>query len=474
MTLVAKRKPCDIDVSFKINTDIFCIKLSQLRILFTTMVTWNKYILHNTNKGTKVINTFSILLIMVFSYFVIIVQCDHQHLEVDKSSIMIQDNKISIPRISIDDLVDLTQIKENKKRDRFDILKDEGGKYGVFAITDIGIDYKEALEEFYKNAPTCFDQLSHNHKNSNIPKEVQLPDGSTRRTFATENKEYPDCLQMTLISKVFDDIDKHIATLLTKLSDNQELVYTPNDNTEESILLQDAPIKDHIHVYTKHNYHQKEFKGTMEKDQHNNDDHGDDNHLVPFHVDNGIYLLLTPFPNHGLEVELSNGKKVSTKDVDSESVLVLMGRGLTDWLLQVDEKRSIYHATPHGVPSLKHSDISSRSVYARMKVAPASAIPTLTKSAPSKRLKLKTFENIFMEMSSQEIGAGSDLCSVDLEDGSGHVQKRNSNDTWTNALNTLCEAGEEYCWMSCRPLPSKCPSKEKAKCYSAEKNITCG
>ena len=113
MTLVAKRKPCDIDVSFKINTDIFCIKLSQLRILFTTMVTWNKYILHNTNKGTKVINTFSILLIMFFSYFVIIVQCDHQHLEVDKSSIMIQDNKISIPRISIDDLVDLTQIKEN-------------------------------------------------------------------------------------------------------------------------------------------------------------------------------------------------------------------------------------------------------------------------------------------------------------------------------------------------------------------------
>ena len=253
--------------------------------------------MHYTNHSTKVINTLNVLLIMVFSYFVISVQCEHQHLEVDESSIIIHDNKISIPRISIDHLVELTEMRESQRMDRFDILKDEGGKYSVFAITDIGTDYKEALEEFYKNAPTCFEQLSHNDKNLNIPKEVQLPDGSTRRTFATEIKDYPDCLQMTLISKVYDDIDKHISTLLTKLSDNQELVYTTSDNTKESVLLQDAPIKDHIHVYTKHNHHQKEFKGTMEKDQHKNDDHGDDNHLVPFHVDNGIYLLLTPFPN---------------------------------------------------------------------------------------------------------------------------------------------------------------------------------
>ena len=431
--------------------------------------------MHNTNKCTKLINTSSILLIMVFSYFVIrVVQCDHQHREVDESSITVHDNKMSIPRISIDHLVELTQMKEAQRLDRFDILKDEGGKYSVFAITDIGTDYKEALEEFYNNAPTCFGQLSHNTKNLNIPKEVQLPDGSTRKTFATEVKDYPDCLKMRLISKVFDDIDKHISTLLTKLNDNQELRYTTSDNIKESILLHDAPIKDHIHVYTKRNHHHNESKGTMKKIHHNNDDHGDDNHLVPFHVDNGIYLLLTPFPNHGLEVELSNGKKVSTKDVDSESVLVLMGRGLTDWLLQFNEKRSIYFPTPHGVPSLKNSNISSRSVYARMKVAPASAIPTSTKMSSSKTLKLKTFENIFMEMSSQKIGTGSDLCSVDLEDGAGHVKKRHSNDTWTNGLNTLCEAGEEYCWMSCRPLPSKCPSKENAKCYSSEKNITCG
>ena len=431
--------------------------------------------MHNTNKSNKVINTFSVLHIMVFSYFVIrVVQCDHQHREVDESSITVHDNKMSIPRISIEHLVELIQMKEAQRQERFEILKDEGGKYSVFAITDIGTDYKEALEEFYKNAPTCFDQLSHNDKNLNIPKEVQLPDGSTRRTFATGIKDYPDCLQMRLISKVFDDIDKHISTLLTKLNDNQELRYTTSDIIKKSNLLRDAPIKDHIHVYTKRNHHHNESKGTMKKIHHNNDDHGDDNHLVPFHVDNGIYLLLTPFPNHGLEVELSNGKKVSTKDVDSESVLVLMGRGLTDWLLQFNEKRSIYFPTPHGVPSLKNSDISSRSVYARMKVAPASAIPSSTELSYSERLKVKTFENIFMEMSSQKIGIGSDLCSVDLEDGSGHVQKRHSNDTWTNALNTLCEAGEEYCWMSCRPLPSRCPSKEKAKCYSAEKNITCG
>ena len=115
-------------------------------------------------------------------------------------------------------------MKEAQRQDRFDILKDEGGKYSVFAITDIGTDYKEALEEFYKNAPTCFDQLSHNDKNLIIPKEIQLPDGSTRRTFATEFKEYPNCLStISTISKVFDEIEKRVSTLLNRLNNNQEL-----------------------------------------------------------------------------------------------------------------------------------------------------------------------------------------------------------------------------------------------------------
>jgi hypothetical protein len=57
--------------------------------------------------------------------------------------------------------------------------------------------------------------------------------------------------------------------------------------------------------------------------------------LVPFHIDNGIFLLITPFPDPSLLVKLSNGETVPTDKLTSDSVLVLMGRGLTDWLLQV-------------------------------------------------------------------------------------------------------------------------------------------
>ena len=58
-----------------------------------------------------------------------------------------------------------------------------------------------------------------------------------------------------------------------------------------------------------------------------------------------LYLLLTPFPNHGLEINLSNGLTISTNDLDSDSILVLMGRGLTDWLLQQNSNKNLFYPT---------------------------------------------------------------------------------------------------------------------------------
>jgi len=46
-----------------------------------------------------------------------------------------------------------------------------------------------------------------------------------------------------------------------------------------------------------------------------------------------MFLILTPFTDPSLEVKLSNGMRVTTANLGSDSVLVLMGRGLTDWLL---------------------------------------------------------------------------------------------------------------------------------------------
>ena len=419
------------------------------------MVLFDKHMSQNSQIMVHIFN----ILILLIPHGMIQVSCDSSSFNVADSSIEILDNqRLRIPKIKVDEFIELT--KENANPHDYQLVK-YGEKVSAFAITDIGQDYKDALEAFYDEAPNCISNNDDaNHANNlYIPKEIKLPDGSTRRTFATEFKEYPNCLStISTISKVFDEIEKRVSTLLNRLNNNQELSYMPKLGSNP-ISLNDAPIKDHIHVYTKGK------SSSQENDKHE--------YLVPYHVDNGIYLLLTPFPNHGLEVELSNGHKVSTSDVDSESILVLMGRGLTDWLLQQNSNKNVFYPTPHAVPSLSSGDILKRSVYARMKVAPAKAVP-LTRGEHRNK-NLKTFEDVFMEEFTRDTSSnqGNDLCSVDLKGKSDRVH-RASNDTWSDAHKAMCDEGEAYCWMSCRPLPSECPSVEHARCYSSDKNISCG
>ena len=411
----------------------------------------DKHVVHIT-KISPYINIFYTCVILILFLFVIS-SCDQEPHTISESSILMTDNQDGIPSVTFDEFNEL--IKEDNLNN-IDKIKDLGGKVSVFAITQLGSDYKDALERFYKEAPHCIGVR--NAYNANTPVEVKLPDGSYRRTFATEFKQFPKCLHMTILSGAFDIIDEKIANLLQKLNGNQELGYILGEKSGANVTsLGNAPIKDHIHVYTT-GKEQATFTNSNTETEY----------LVPYHVDNGIYLLLTPFPNHGLEVELSTGKKISTKNIDSNSILILMGRGLTDWLLQLTDKIP-YYATPHAVPPLTQSGISSRSVYARMKVAPESAKPALRSNLVDTR-QLKTFQEVFMETKQQS--DDDELCFVGLK-GKRDLNHSPSN-TWSHAQDTLCEAGQAYCWMSCRPLPAKCPSVEQAKCYSSVTNISCG
>ena len=125
--------------------------------------------------------------------------------------------------------------------------------------------------------------------------------------------------------------------------------------------------------------------------------------LVPFHIDNGLFLLLTPFPSPSLVVRLSNGESVDTNGLPDDSVLVLMGRGLTEWLLQTEDRPEFF-PVPHAVPTLTGSRTLQRSVYARMKVAPQNAVPKTTKG----KTPLLKFSDIFFETVSEK---KEDLCS---------------------------------------------------------------
>ena len=133
--------------------------------------------------------------------------------------------------------------------------------------------------------------------------------------------------------------------------------------------MQESPAKKHIHVYTSK---YQDIENDISKEYSDEQDNDDDDMMVPFHVDNGLYLIITPFPNHGLKIKTSTGQEILT-ELSSDSVLVLMARGLTDWFLVDSLHRSKFHPVPHGVDAL-NEDTKVRSVFARMKIAPSEAV----------------------------------------------------------------------------------------------------
>ena len=128
----------------------------------------------------------------------------------------------------------------------------------------------------------------------------------------------------------------------------------------------ESPMKEHLHVYTKKQSLESESSGK---------------YMVPFHKDNGLYLLITPFPGHGLKIQTNSGEIINTDQIKSDSLLILLGRGMTDWLLLDHSNRNDFYAVPHGVEPMDKP--GTRSVFARMKVVPLDSVP-LNQSIPFK------------------------------------------------------------------------------------------
>jgi hypothetical protein len=336
----------------------------------------------------------------------------------------------------------------------FGKLKDAGGKFSAFVVKDIETSgYSDAVTDIIGEAPGCVG------KDFRFPR-VTLADGSTRRTIATSDGKYPDCLKpsATIVAQGFESVEKLVSTMVEVVAAKSLTYIEGNTKTR----LADAPHKDHIHVYER-----KEDHGAKMLHDHQNmmNDHKQDarDYLVPYHIDNGMFLLITPFPNHGMQMELSDGSKVSTDEIDHSSVLVLFGLGLNGWMFQVDEEAAAkFHPVPHAVPALRM--IHHRSVFARMIVAPAAAKPEIKKGLFQE--KLLTFDEVFMKRSMNQSRYDSQVCSVDLFVKPG-------NDSWRDAMDAMCSEGEAYCWMGCYPLPKSCPSPDLAMCFSNKSNVTC-
>ena len=46
-----------------------------------------------------------------------------------------------------------------------------------------------------------------------------------------------------------------------------------------------------------------------------------DEYMVPFHMDNGLYLMITPYPGHGLKIKTSSGTIMDTDSIELDSIL---------------------------------------------------------------------------------------------------------------------------------------------------------
>eukprot|EP00092_Neocalanus_flemingeri_P032002 GFUD01034779.1.p1 GENE.GFUD01034779.1~~GFUD01034779.1.p1 ORF type:complete len:328 (-),score=68.84 GFUD01034779.1:243-1226(-) len=217
---------------------------------------------------------------------------------------------------------------------------------GTFVFSGLGRDYVKAIRNLRKSSPNCL----------NDALEIELEDGSRRFTIArdsdTDVRPFPSCVTKDIetITEYFDNVDKFVMDSLTNKF-NASLDITHKNKTYG---LESLPTKSHLHVY------KKDSKASKT----------DSSLSLPFHIDNGVYLLLTPSDFLPLKTVDRNGNisDIYSKD---DSLIFLTGSGLTSWLLPEDD----LYAPPHAVPSLTNSisTTQSRTVFARMKVAPLDA-----------------------------------------------------------------------------------------------------
>ena len=98
---------------------------------------------------------------------------------------------VQVPKIKLQDLQTILQNWESDHLKALDHLQDIGRKMGIIEVSNLGLEYSNALKTLHKNAPNCIGSDKHR-----LPRQISLPDGSYRKTYATTTKTYLDCLDI--------------------------------------------------------------------------------------------------------------------------------------------------------------------------------------------------------------------------------------------------------------------------------------
>jgi len=317
---------------------------------------------------------------------------------------------VSVVKISYSELSSIVKSGDTST------LADVFSMSGVLAVTNMPEEYIQAIRTLKTDTPHCMEKLK--------SPQFFLPDGSQRRTFASSSdnpEEYPECIRdaSEVISKHFDKVDALVSNIVTSLAgrDNTEWI------TEKGMRgnFTNSLYKEHIHVYKPL---EGESLGT--------------GYAAPFHTDNGLLLMITPFQEHPLLAKDKDEKLIETDTLGDDSLLILTASGLPHWLLKGTESSSKFHSTRHAVPSLVNT-VASRTIFARMKVAPMDASPS---NRGHHKLLFKDFFNN-VEKSSDEV------CPIAKPAYQLALEK-----DWKTLKKTECKHSEAFCWMNCLELPS--------------------
>jgi len=246
-------------------------------------------------------------------------------------------------------------------------------------------------------------------------------DGSLRATFASRSNDvFDQCSEEArLLAREYKLITQEIGLKVAKFLDS--LSPRAGLTLETLIGSDDSGSLDHFHVY----HADEDVKDTGGST-------ASVTYSVPFHVDMGLFLLLTPATwvnnsensevhDSDLIVKRKDGTIFEIAPKSPGSVIMLCGAGLSNWLYQ---GTSGLRAAVHAVNPI--STVSaSRVVLGRMFLPP---MDTISESGIR-------FEDFFMSSSKVINSAPVDQSSVQ----------------WRRLMEARCEAGTKYCWMDCMP-----------------------
>merc|ERR1712080_718882 len=167
---------------------------------------------------------------------------------------------------------------------------------GAIAVDGLSAEYVRALESLRTSAPNCLEGSL----------RVKLNDAVERFSHVQPNgEEAPKCVKADYdaIISTFDKVENEITGALANILGNSTLLVKEGSQIKE---LSELETKTHLHVYINNQVGDAPITNPFS---------------LPFHQDNGIFLMLTPSDKLPVVLKDLQGRPVFTDRLGSDAVM---------------------------------------------------------------------------------------------------------------------------------------------------------